>query len=76
MAVEFPLVLYNCEFPDLQWLYDPEVQGFNVTHLQQLWASHAVKTHVLRDMLAGLDAAPVATRKGRGRLGGITWNAH
>ncbi|NXP41783.1 PUS3 synthase, partial [Leiothrix lutea] len=66
MAVEFPLVLYNCEFPDLQWLYDPEVQGFNVTHLQQLWASHAVKTHVLRDMLAGLDAAPVATGKGRG----------
>ncbi|XP_031989427.1 tRNA pseudouridine(38/39) synthase isoform X2 [Corvus moneduloides] len=66
MAVEFPLVLYDCEFPDLQWLYDPEVQGFNVTHLQQLWASHAVKTHVLRDMLAGLDAAPMATRKGPG----------
>ncbi|NXK89741.1 PUS3 synthase, partial [Formicarius rufipectus] len=66
MAVEFPLVLYDCEFPDLQWLYDPEVQAFNVTHLQQLWASHAVKTQVLRDMLAGLDTAPVAISRGKG----------
>ncbi|XP_010019152.1 PREDICTED: tRNA pseudouridine(38/39) synthase, partial [Nestor notabilis] len=63
MAVEFPLVLYDCEFENLQWLYDQEVQEFNVTHLQQLWASHAIKTQVLRSMLQGLDAAPVATSK-------------
>ncbi|KAM6043407.1 tRNA pseudouridine(38/39) synthase isoform 2-T2 [Chlamydotis macqueenii] len=59
MAVEFPLVLYDCEFENLQWLYDREVQEFNVTHLQQLWANQAVKTQVLRSMLRGLDAAPV-----------------
>ncbi|OXB81230.1 UNVERIFIED_CONTAM: hypothetical protein H355_014274 [Colinus virginianus] len=46
MAVEFPLVLYDCEFENVQWHYDREVQEFNVTHLQQLWASHAVKTQV------------------------------
>ncbi|KFZ63054.1 tRNA pseudouridine(38/39) synthase, partial [Podiceps cristatus] len=66
MAVEFPLVLYDCEFENLQWLYDREVQEFNVTHLQQLWASHAVKTQVLRNILGGLDAAPVATGKSKG----------
>lgn len=66
MAVEFPLVLYDCEFENLQWLYDREVQEFNVTHLQQLWANHAVKTQVLRNMLGGLDAAPVATGKSKG----------
>ncbi|NXY81778.1 PUS3 synthase, partial [Alcedo cyanopectus] len=66
MAVEFPLVLYDCEFQNLRWFYDREVQEFNVTHLQQLWASHAVKTQLLRDMLRGLDAAPVADGKGNG----------
>ncbi|XP_009680225.2 tRNA pseudouridine(38/39) synthase isoform X1 [Struthio camelus] len=75
MAVEFPLVLYDCEFENIQWLYDREVQEFNVTHLQQLWANHAVKTQVLRDMLRGLDAAPVATEKvtGPGNLSTVLW---
>lgn len=65
MAVEFPLVLYDCEFENIQWIYDREVQEFNVTHLQQLWASHAVKTQVLHNMLQGLDAVPVAAGKGK-----------
>uniref|UniRef100_A0A8D0G6B4 tRNA pseudouridine(38/39) synthase n=1 Tax=Sphenodon punctatus TaxID=8508 RepID=A0A8D0G6B4_SPHPU len=61
MAVEFPLVLYDCEFERIQWLYDREVQEFNITHLQQLWANHAVKTHVLYNMLQGLDSAVVSS---------------
>ncbi|NXG40044.1 PUS3 synthase, partial [Dromaius novaehollandiae] len=73
MAVEFPLVLYDCEFENVEWLYDREVQEFNVTHLQQLWANHAVKTQVLRDMLRGLDAAPVPTEKGAGNLSVALW---
>ncbi|XP_074891067.1 tRNA pseudouridine(38/39) synthase [Buteo buteo] len=73
MAVEFPLVLYDCEFENLQWLYDREVQEFNVTHLQQLWANHAVKTQVLRNMLGGLDAAPVATEESPGNSTPILW---
>ncbi|XP_064326863.1 tRNA pseudouridine(38/39) synthase [Phalacrocorax carbo] len=73
MAVEFPLVLYDCEFENLQWLYDREVQEFNITHLQQLWASHAVKTQVLRNMLRGLDAAPVAAGESPGNGTTILW---
>ncbi|KAF1469933.1 tRNA pseudouridine(38/39) synthase, partial [Eudyptula minor novaehollandiae] len=73
MAVEFPLVLYDCEFENLQWLYDREVQEFNITHLQQLWADHAVKTQVLRNMLRGLDAAPVATGKSPGNSTTVLW---
>ncbi|NXL39164.1 PUS3 synthase, partial [Glaucidium brasilianum] len=73
MAVEFPLVLYDCEFENLQWLYDREVQEFNVTHLQQLWANHAVKTQVLHNMLRGLDAAPVATGKSPGNNTTVLW---
>ncbi|NXX74425.1 PUS3 synthase, partial [Urocolius indicus] len=70
MAVEFPLVLYDCEFENLRWIYDREVQEFNVRLLQQLWAEHAVKSHMLRDMLRGLEAAPVAAGKGLGSRGG------
>ncbi|XP_054853842.1 tRNA pseudouridine(38/39) synthase isoform X2 [Eublepharis macularius] len=64
MAVEFPLVLYNCEFENIQWIYDREVQEFNVTHLQQLWANHAVKTHMLYSMLQGLDFAEIPMETG------------
>ncbi|NWH70636.1 PUS3 synthase, partial [Piaya cayana] len=72
MAVEFPLVLHDCEFENIQWLYDREVHEFNVTHLQRLWANHAVKTQVLRSMLRGLDAAPMAARKSAGSSGDAT----
>ncbi|NWU97100.1 PUS3 synthase, partial [Upupa epops] len=73
MAVEFPLVLYDCEFENLQWLYDRQVQEFNITHLQQLWANQAVKTQVLRDMLRGLDTAPVADGKSPGSSRMMPW---
>ncbi|XP_065594377.1 tRNA pseudouridine(38/39) synthase [Cyrtonyx montezumae] len=73
MAVEFPLVLYDCEFENIQWHYDREVHEFNVTHLQQLWASHAVKTQVLHSMLQGLDAAPMAAGKDPGSVSSVLW---
>ncbi|NXK00573.1 PUS3 synthase, partial [Corythaixoides concolor] len=73
MAVEFPLVLHDCEFENLRWLYDREVQEFNVAHLQQLWAHHAVKTQVLHNMLRGLDAAPVPTGKNPGNSSTVLW---
>ncbi|NWR62284.1 PUS3 synthase, partial [Bucorvus abyssinicus] len=73
MAVEFPLVLYDCAFENLRWVYDRDVQTFNVTHLQQLWAQHAVKAQALRHMLRGLDAAPVAAGEGPGSSSTILW---
>ncbi|XP_032140919.1 tRNA pseudouridine(38/39) synthase [Sapajus apella] len=59
MAVEFPLVLYDCKFENVKWIYDQEAQEFNITHLQQLWANHAVKTHMLYSMLQGLDSVAI-----------------
>ncbi|XP_023569894.1 fas-binding factor 1-like [Octodon degus] len=54
MAVEFPLVLYDCKFENVKWIHDQEVQEFSVTHLQQLWVSHAVKSHMLGLLEAAL----------------------
>uniref|UniRef100_A0A8C9BWZ8 tRNA pseudouridine synthase n=1 Tax=Phocoena sinus TaxID=42100 RepID=A0A8C9BWZ8_PHOSS len=73
MAVEFPLVLYDCKFENIKWIYDREVQEFNVTHLQQLWANHAVKTQMLYSMLQGLDSVAVPCRTGPKMDGVIEW---
>lgn len=70
MAVEFPLVLYDCKFESIKWIYDREVHEFNVTHLQQQWANQAVKTHMLYSMLQGLDS--VAVPCGTGTTGKST----
>ncbi|ELW72237.1 tRNA pseudouridine(38/39) synthase isoform X2 [Tupaia chinensis] len=59
MAVEFPLVLYDCTFENIRWVYDREAQELNITHLQQLWAKHAVQAHMLYSLLQGLDPVPV-----------------
>ncbi|XP_072834988.2 tRNA pseudouridine(38/39) synthase [Pogona vitticeps] len=73
MAVEFPLVLYDCEFENIQWIYDRQVQEFNVTHLQQLWTTHAIKCHMLYCMLKGLDVAEIPTDTGSGNSTTIPW---
>ncbi|XP_037697821.1 tRNA pseudouridine(38/39) synthase isoform X2 [Choloepus didactylus] len=73
MAVEFPLVLYDCKFENIKWIYDQEVQEFNITHLQQLWANHAVKTHMLYSMLQGLDSVAVLCGTGPKVDGVIEW---
>lgn len=73
MAVEFPLVLYDCKFENITWIYDQEVQEYNVTHLQQLWANHAVKTQVLYSMLQGLDSVVLPCGMGPKMDGAIEW---
>ncbi|XP_031816795.1 tRNA pseudouridine(38/39) synthase isoform X1 [Sarcophilus harrisii] len=73
MAVEFPLVLHDCKFENIKWIYDQEVQEFNVTHLQQLWANYAVKTHMLYSMLQGLDTAAISPGSGSKRNEVVQW---
>ncbi|XP_028383961.1 tRNA pseudouridine(38/39) synthase isoform X1 [Phyllostomus discolor] len=75
MAVEFPLVLYDCKFENIKWIYDREVQEFNVTHLQQQWANQAVKTHLLYSMLQGLDSVAVPCGTGTEAEGVIEWRS-
>ncbi|XP_024413150.2 tRNA pseudouridine(38/39) synthase [Desmodus rotundus] len=75
MAVEFPLVLYDCKFENIPWVYDREVQEFNVAHLQQQWADQAVKTHLLYSMLQGLDSVAVPCGTGTEAEGVIEWRS-
>ncbi|XP_073505164.1 tRNA pseudouridine(38/39) synthase [Phyllobates terribilis] len=65
MAVEFPLVLYDCEFDGVEWIGEKDLQSITVSHLQRLWTREAVKSHILRMALYGLDAMNISSGEGR-----------
>ncbi|XP_067344836.1 tRNA pseudouridine(38/39) synthase isoform X2 [Channa argus] len=54
MAVDYPLVLYDCHFEGLSWKQDAEEVNHVFSALQQHWTQSAVKTHVLHGMSQGL----------------------
>ncbi|XP_034564467.1 tRNA pseudouridine(38/39) synthase isoform X2 [Notolabrus celidotus] len=55
MAVDFPLVLYDCHFEGLSWQQENEEVNHVLSALQQHWTQSAVKAHVLRGMIQGLE---------------------
>ncbi|XP_067883335.1 tRNA pseudouridine(38/39) synthase [Heterodontus francisci] len=58
MAVDYPLVLYDCAYENLEWIFDAEAHTFTLAHLQAMWTSQAIKTRILFSMLQGLGQAP------------------
>ncbi|XP_053327116.1 tRNA pseudouridine(38/39) synthase [Spea bombifrons] len=64
MAVEFPLVLYDCQFEDVLWVTERDTQSANISHLQRLWTEEAVKTQILRMALRSLDGALITGEAG------------
>eukprot|EP00079_Xenopus_tropicalis_P029983 XP_012825700.1 PREDICTED: tRNA pseudouridine(38/39) synthase isoform X2 [Xenopus tropicalis] len=71
MAVEFPLVLYDCHFDDVQWVSEKEAQSLTVSHLQRLWTQEAVKTQMLFMAIGGLDSIPISLETGQDL---VPWN--
>ncbi|KAM4608183.1 tRNA pseudouridine(38/39) synthase isoform 2-T2 [Discoglossus pictus] len=65
MAVELPLVLYNCHFDDIQWVTEKEAQSMTVSHLQRIWAQEAMKTQIMYMALGSLDSVPVTMETGQ-----------
>ncbi|XP_050414475.1 tRNA pseudouridine(38/39) synthase [Patella vulgata] len=54
MASDLPLVLYDCQFDDLEWIYEVDVHNYNLCHLQQLWAQYSIKATTIKSMLDSL----------------------
>ncbi|XP_058251588.1 tRNA pseudouridine(38/39) synthase [Hemibagrus wyckioides] len=64
MAVDYPLVLYECHFDGLRWISEPEEESHVLSSLLQHWTQTAVRAQVLNGMIHGLqspdtDKAPV-----------------
>ncbi|CAJ1080339.1 tRNA pseudouridine(38/39) synthase [Xyrichtys novacula] len=56
MAVDYPLVLYECHFEGLNWQQENEEVNLVLSTLQQHWTQSAVKAHLLQGMIQGLEA--------------------
>ncbi|XP_010899519.2 tRNA pseudouridine(38/39) synthase isoform X2 [Esox lucius] len=54
MAVDFPLVLFDCHFEGLSWRSETEESNHALATFQQHWTQAAVKTQVLHGMIRGL----------------------
>uniref|UniRef100_A0A1A7WII1 Pseudouridylate synthase 3 n=1 Tax=Iconisemion striatum TaxID=60296 RepID=A0A1A7WII1_9TELE len=55
MAVDYPLVLYDCHFDGLTWQVEAEEVNHVLSSLQQHWTQSAVRAHVLHGMIQGLE---------------------
>ncbi len=54
MASEIPLVLYNCQFADINWVYPNDSNEQLVSHFQQMWTNHATRASVISVMVERL----------------------
>uniref|UniRef100_A0A8C2L1A3 Pseudouridylate synthase 3 n=1 Tax=Cyprinus carpio TaxID=7962 RepID=A0A8C2L1A3_CYPCA len=54
MAVDYPLVLYDCHFEGVNWRNETEEENHVLNSLYQHWVQNAVKTQVLLGMIQGL----------------------
>uniref|UniRef100_A0A672ZPC3 Pseudouridylate synthase 3 n=1 Tax=Sphaeramia orbicularis TaxID=375764 RepID=A0A672ZPC3_9TELE len=63
MAVDYPLVLYDCHFEGLSWKQELEEVNHVLTTLQQHWTQSTVRAHVLHGMMSGLEAIEGSRQK-------------
>lgn len=55
MAVDYPLVLYDCHFEGLIWQQEKEEVNLVLSSLQRHWTQSAVKAQILLGMMRGLE---------------------
>jgi len=55
MASDLPLNLFDCQYEDVNWVYDQVSLSFVLKSFQKLWAESSVKTQMMRSCLADLD---------------------
>lgn len=51
MALEFPLVLYDCVFEGVSWEFEPSNINALNKHLQRLWSVHSVRATMVKELL-------------------------
>ncbi|CAG5905605.1 unnamed protein product [Menidia menidia] len=55
MAVDYPLVLYDCHFEGVSWQREAEELNHALSSLQQHWTQSTVKAHILHAMIQALE---------------------
>jgi len=61
MALDLPLVLFDCEFENIEWTYSKEAHAATLSHLQHLWSCNAIKSGMIKQMLGCLETQQFLT---------------
>ncbi len=56
MCSEIPLVLFECEYNDVEWIYDRHELEKVIKHFQDEWLNHQTRSTVVMQMIESLDA--------------------
>lgn len=62
MAREYPLVLFDCEYEDVNWIYEEGFHLENILHFQKMWCEQTVKSTMLKRMLDYLENSVSVTK--------------
>merc|ERR1740124_287313 len=54
MASEYPLVLYDCAFENVEWIYEREFNEPNINRMQQMWTRKEIHSTMIDSMLQDL----------------------
>lgn len=56
IASELPLVLFDCQFDGVQWIYDENGLRLTICHLQRHWSSFQIRATMMKTMLNHLES--------------------
>ncbi|XP_033097758.1 tRNA pseudouridine(38/39) synthase-like isoform X2 [Anneissia japonica] len=75
MAVDYPLVLYDCSYDDIQWVYDKDNHQHNIRKFQQIWTELVMRGTIVKRMLDGMDNASFQLNENDGQSPGnyVPW---
>ena len=55
IASELPLVLFDCQFNNIDWIYDQSSLRLTICHLQRHWSSYQIRATMIKSMLNNLE---------------------
>jgi tRNA pseudouridine38/39 synthase len=55
IASELPLVLFDCQFDSIEWIYDQSALRLTICHLQRHWSSFQIRATMIKSMLNNLE---------------------
>eukprot|EP00111_Clytia_hemisphaerica_P002782 TCONS_00007824-protein len=51
IASEIPLILYDCTYENINWVYEKDFNDFNIQRLEEYWVEKSVQSIGLRTMI-------------------------
>jgi tRNA pseudouridine38/39 synthase len=55
IASELPLVLFDCQFDNIEWICDQSSLRLTICHLQRYWSSFQIRATMIKSMLNNLE---------------------